>query len=251
MPSPRWWDLENGKLSFADWFCDKSDLARMLVADFLLQQEEDWFLVPLEMSHGEFCRILSLKIKDVFGDEIVVTENTFHLSSPFSVPGERNLLLLSPSAVDHTFGIRSQEEVTWNRDENANLVWAINNLRRSLWGATSEAPTEALTPTTLDAPHAGGNSFVLRPDIPRLWRSFEATQGTFPLSRRGDGAGSRILESMNTLSRSLAGSEPRALREECFSVRLQKTHASWKQRSRRITSNAPIGAGWRFDAIKK
>src|SRR4030095_2914235 len=72
MPSPRFWEMEDGKTDFGALDVTASDVSKLLIAEFLLLYSNDWCLVPLELPIGSFSRILGLLVTDVFGDQFLV-----------------------------------------------------------------------------------------------------------------------------------------------------------------------------------
>lgn len=56
MPNKRWWDFEDGAISFGNIDTDKRDIAKMIVMDFALISGNDWFEIPLPLEIGSLTR---------------------------------------------------------------------------------------------------------------------------------------------------------------------------------------------------
>src|SRR5215216_5824076 len=65
-------EMEDGKTDFGRLDVNSNDLARLLLAEFMLLFSNDWCLLPLELSVGSFTRIEGLLVTDVFGDQTLV-----------------------------------------------------------------------------------------------------------------------------------------------------------------------------------
>jgi hypothetical protein len=90
MPSPRYWEMEDGKTDFGRLDVNTNDLARLLLAEYMLLFSNDWCAVPLALPVGSFTRIQGLLVTDVFGEQTLIraapaaTAARFHLGD--SVP---------------------------------------------------------------------------------------------------------------------------------------------------------------------
>ena len=160
-PNHRFWRFEDAKTDFGALTLDKVDLSKLLVMDFALIQSNDWFVIPYEMEIGSFCRIDSLTVTDVFGEEKSIRPakavgrgigwnpwDIFSISvEPDKSATEVNLysslktdafIFIPPSlgSKDENFSV---EEVRFLRDEIANMVWGVefmiqNNLGEPVSG---------------------------------------------------------------------------------------------------------------------
>jgi hypothetical protein len=136
MPSTRWWAFEDRKTDFGDVKPDTTDLAKLLLIEFGLVYANDWFLVPLTLPLGSFVRVEGIAVTNVFGERFWVQDagskagdawqrwEMFRLARRGAGGTvERGLLL--PHVLPITLQSRPLEEVLLMRDEQANMVWAI------------------------------------------------------------------------------------------------------------------------------
>jgi hypothetical protein len=143
MPAARFWTFEAGVVDFGALETARTDLARLLFAEFALVYGNDFFLIPIELEIGSLTRIESLKVTDSFGQEHTIKAASkvdqelngsnghapwrlFSLASEQTGAEAEDLLILVPALVGDLHG-RPLEEVTFLRDEIANCVWAIEN----------------------------------------------------------------------------------------------------------------------------
>lgn len=81
IPNRRWWDFEDARISIGDIEADKRDIAKMIVMDFALVSDNDWFMIPLPIKIGSLTGINSLIVTDVFGERFLIRsadENVMH-----------------------------------------------------------------------------------------------------------------------------------------------------------------------------
>ena len=137
MPNHRWWDFERGSSDFGSVIPDKRDLAKLLMMDFMLIHGNDYFVVPFDVSVGSVARIEELLVHDVFGGITLVDRADAAPSAPnarwtcFSTSiadqdgRPADFLILPPSASSARLTGDQIEDVRFVRDEQANMVWAI------------------------------------------------------------------------------------------------------------------------------
>ena len=153
MPDKRLFSFEDSKLDLAGMQVDQSDLIKLLIIDFSLVSDNDWFTIPVEMELGELCWVNRITIKDVFGITIILnndketgqyldpdplkTWDAFKIRSS-DLLRKRGLedgelykkeehFLYLPSTTSFRQESRPLEELLFLRDEHANMVWAIEN----------------------------------------------------------------------------------------------------------------------------
>lgn len=134
MPANRYWEVEDAKVSLGRASAGPTDLARMLAIDFALVYSPDWFLAPVELPVGCVGRIDWVVVRDTFGVATLVgTSQTqagdgagrqFQPSNLAGEEGDNPLLVVLPSALS-TMTAAPGEEVALQRDEVANVAWAI------------------------------------------------------------------------------------------------------------------------------
>ncbi len=140
MPNHRWWDFERGSSDFGSVIPDKRDLAKLLVMDFMLIHGNDYFVVPFDFPVSRVARIDELLVHDVFGGVTLVDRadaaptppdarwTCFSTSIADQDGRPADFLLLPPSAGPARLVGDQIEDVRFVRDEQANLVWAIEQM---------------------------------------------------------------------------------------------------------------------------
>ena len=179
MPSARFWEMESGRTEFGHIDANTNDLAKLLLAEFVLLFSNDWCVVPLDLDIGTFARADGLLVSDVFGEQTWVRAANrgagadWHHWSMYLLSGDDDEspgLFLAP-ALTTTVEAPPLEQVQFIRDEMANMVWAIQQRIASRLGEgislasrdTSGAPASSPAPTT---------RYVLGTSVPDHWRPF-------------------------------------------------------------------------------
>ncbi len=178
MPNERYWEMEDGKTDFGRLDVEPNDLAKLLLAEFVLQYSNDWCLLPLELRVGSFTRIEGLLVTDVFGDQTLVRaagrggDADWQRWSMFRLQGdagERMGLFLTP-ALTATVESPPIERVEFLRDEMANMVWAVEQRLPSKLGDPFDPQIDHMPPTT-PATDASAR-YTLGTTVPSNWRPF-------------------------------------------------------------------------------
>jgi hypothetical protein len=166
----------------------------LVFLEFALVFSNDWYQVPCDLPVGTVARIRGLVVTDVFGHRQWVTPagtgfdedwqrwSMFTLDTIGSddVPADTDLFL--PPSVPKVSEGPQLEEVLLIRDENANLVWGIEQTVRMPTGEPhrgAEAAAEVLayrrrqagTPPAPDLPRAD-LSYAAMNTIPEHWIPF-------------------------------------------------------------------------------
>ena len=142
MPLPRWWALEDGATNFAAVRPDSTDLARLIFLEFALIFSNDWFQLPCDLPAGTLASINGLVVTDVFGERLWITPagtgddedwqrwSMFTLDTLGEAPVAADTSMFLPARVPKVAAGPPLEEVTLIRDENANMVWGIEQTVR-------------------------------------------------------------------------------------------------------------------------
>jgi len=150
MPLPRWWAIEDGRTNFAAVNPDSTDLARLIFLEFALVYSNDWYQLPCDLPAGTFATVEGLAVTDVFGQKLWITPadagldadqrhwRMFGLTTRTAADGGAPAaadtgLLLTPPAAKIADG-PLLEEIAMIRDENANLVWGVEQTVRTATG---------------------------------------------------------------------------------------------------------------------
>ena len=280
-PASRFWEIEDGTVRFGALTTGRTDLARLLLAEFALTYGDDWFVVPIDLPVGSLCEIDSVQVTDTFG---VVTSiprsadvswHAFELTAPGAPSGVPSLFFLAPTLAE----IASSdpvEDVLVARDELANIVWGIE---RSYEGAASTsvdryAAYQAARAAQQHVETDVGDAqliYRLASDVPDYWFPFvpvrtadaPADSDAIELERRplvrvlADGSTS----APTPLGRLLTAADPLRVAEQEVprsGVELTRTYQLarwtdgryllWSGRGRR-TGGGESSSGQRFDAV--
>ena len=138
MPSPRWWEFEDSTVDLGDIKRPNLSILSMLLTEFALIYSNDWFVIPVDQKAGSLRKIKKLEVIDSFGiiNEIKPISNAGRKENFWSMftlsggdgnkPAGPEIFMLH-NTVAQLFTGEPLEEITINRDELANLVWAIEH----------------------------------------------------------------------------------------------------------------------------
>jgi tRNA threonylcarbamoyladenosine modification (KEOPS) complex Pcc1 subunit len=147
LPARRFWEFEDGRLNLASLQPAETDLAQLLLIETLSGFGNDWFVIGVELPVGRLVSGRSLVVTDTFGTRTLLRPHgdpatggqgrwgLFQQAMPFDA-GEpegaaiTNLLYLAPRLAQPILG-PVVEQVVLARDEQANLGWAVEQLRES------------------------------------------------------------------------------------------------------------------------
>lgn len=129
MPADRFWQFEDATVAFGGLTTGRTDLARLLLAEFALAYGNDWFVVPVDLPLGSVCSISALTVTDTFG-EVTQAARAESDDEPWSMfapagGGHRQPLLILPPVLVGSEESEPFEEVAFFRDEMANMVWGV------------------------------------------------------------------------------------------------------------------------------
>lgn len=124
-PHPRWWQIEDARVDMGGFAPDRGHFATLLLIDLVLGHSDDWFTFPVISKTGHVLRLQNVLVRDSFDETWKVTPPADW--SLFAVRGlETGSLLLWPGV---TMPLQGEllEEVSLGVDEDANLLWAVEN----------------------------------------------------------------------------------------------------------------------------
>lgn len=136
MPGQRWWDFESAATDFGALLTDTRDLAKLLLADFMLVHGDDWHLTRLDVPRGSLCWIDSLTVTDVFGTATALSRAdaapggswTLFSTTDRSGGGITPFLVVPASAAAALQASAPLEQVDLLRDETADMAWAVERI---------------------------------------------------------------------------------------------------------------------------
>jgi hypothetical protein len=187
MPLPRWWAVEDGRTNFAAVTPDSTDLARLIFLEFALVYSNDWYQLPCDLPAGSLAAIQGLAVTDVFGQRLWVTpagtgDRSWQRWAMYTLGGDAGTGLLIPPGVPKVATGPAVEQVGLVRDENANLVWGIEQtvpLSTGEGRRGDEVAAETLAhrrllhppPASDDAPRAAV-AYEVMSSVPENWIPF-------------------------------------------------------------------------------
>lgn len=136
MPNPRFWMMEEQRTDFGNIDTGPTGLLHLLLAEFGLVYSNDWFMLPYPMDINTLCEMKGITITDVFGQHQLIrpagrgSENQwqrwamFYLTDASDSTRNSSLFYLAP-ALPKLLSSEPLEQVSFLRDEMANLVWAV------------------------------------------------------------------------------------------------------------------------------
>jgi hypothetical protein len=179
-PHPRWWQIEDARVDIGGLPPDRSHFASLLLLDLVLSHSDDWFTLALEAQVGDVVTIEDLVVVDLFRDEYSWTTHAA-LRSPadwslFRVAGlDSASLVLWPSVAVPIVG-EALEEVALGVDEDANLMWAVEERAEGLRLTSIDlAPPDDPAVEPHPSPDvAAATTYLYRPStsVPHLWHPY-------------------------------------------------------------------------------
>jgi hypothetical protein len=188
MPSHRYWELEDRQIEFSSIDAHTTDVAKLLLTEFVLVYGNDWCVIPYELPVGTLSEVMGILVSDDFGEQSLLLPagrgfddrwqrwSMFTLSRSSSQGVADTRFLLAP-AVAKLLEASPLEKVLLLRDEMANMAWGVERVVASAMGVgmsgyvrPADAPPPAPPPPLLatEAPVR----YVLGTDVPPNWIPF-------------------------------------------------------------------------------
>ena len=188
-PAPRFWELEDSRLAYGLVPVGPTDLAQLMMIEYVSSYGNDWFIVPLTLPVGSLTTVNSLVVTDSFGvrsllrpigDPGLPAANWSMWRSSAMVPaGSPPLAHFSsdkfflPPALGRVTEGSTLEDVLFMRDEMANVAWAIERTLENALEQALPALANSTSSTTADAAMAGAAGvaarYVLASTVPENW----------------------------------------------------------------------------------
>ena len=177
MPSSRFWEFEDARVDLGAVEVQPGDLARLLLLEFSLAYGNDWFVVPIELVTGTISRVAGLDVVDTFGQRRTIAAASegdpgrrcrlFRLATPGS--DDTNDALFLPPVLGPSLESIPVEQVRFARDENANLVWAIERSVESPAERPLELRRDEPAPPSPVSADSQDLDYRLMSALPRYW----------------------------------------------------------------------------------
>lgn len=155
MPADRFWQFEDGRVSFGSLDAGPGDITRLALVEFALVYGNDWFVAPLDLPVGSICSIGPFSVTDTFGVTTVVKAVEDPLPrrwSMFKISDRDGASLgeafFLPPTLVATLESDPQEEVALVRDEMANMAWGVERIVPGPTGDPLDRRQLRATPTT-------------------------------------------------------------------------------------------------------
>ncbi len=141
MPANRLWEFEDAQVRFGSIQAAPTDLARLLLVEFLIEYGNDFFMIPIDLEAGALFNIDDLTITNTFGDKTKSMPfadqdwRMFALSNDLASKAKLSLsTLFLPPVLGQHLASPPLEDVHLLRDEMANLAWAVEHIVESECG---------------------------------------------------------------------------------------------------------------------
>ena len=156
-PNKRFWELEDTRVGFGLTTASKTDIVKLLLADFALASSNDWFIVPLRVRCGALVDLQGIVVTDNFDFNTLVEPTSVRqqaldlagrwglwtLTRNGASAGEIDPRLFLAPGLAKTLESAPLDEVVFLRDEVANLVWGVETLIPGALGGGRDARAAA------------------------------------------------------------------------------------------------------------
>jgi hypothetical protein len=270
-PALRYWELEDAAVDLGAVGVAPSELARLVVLEYLLVYANDMVVVPLELPYGSRCAVTAVTVADTFGERTTIAPAATASGGKFrmwEVTGDPVALFVPPVTPSGLDG-EPIEDVMIARDEQSNVAWLIELTGTDAAGGTVELRSLApprVTPATSPPPPAG------TPLPPWRWRmANDAPAGWHPLLPEIGADGRTRLVPGTLLGAPAAPARSRLLADlrgvgvpvhlvpaEGLRLRRRNEYARWTDGSRHVwaardrrVGQGDAGSGIIFDVVER
>ena len=173
MPADRYWQLEEGSVDVSAIEAQPHDLARLCLAEFALISGDDWLVVPVDGRLGAVNQVRSVLVTTTFGERIDIPEAAadrrargFRMFEVTAAGGDTLAgIVLPPIAAAPLLG-DPVEEVSFVRDETANLGWAVERVVPGRSGDPRQRSAEPPPQRPVTPPGTDPNDVLYELQIP-------------------------------------------------------------------------------------
>jgi hypothetical protein len=216
-PAARWWEFEDRRVDFGLVQGGAADWGRMLLQEFMMLYQNDWFSVPYAVAGGTVCQVEELAVTDVFGQTYLIQPagagqrpepqapavlidndanrwRLFAQTNPTASGPATTPALYVPATVVNPLVSQPSEQISFRREEATNLVWAVESIVPDGFiggidgGKAAVQTAEYLRRTALAATSSAATSsaaytYQLASTVPENWLPFvpitaaDGTQG--------------------------------------------------------------------------
>ena len=178
MPADRLWEFEDSAVNLGALQVEPHDLARLLLVEYAMSYGNDWLVVPLDVPFGSMTRISWVTYTTTFGERFLVehprsqrAQDSWRMFEVTTPEGEGLDALVVPPAVVAFAEGDAVEDVLFLRDENANLVWAVERAVEAPSGDTRARVDEHTDPQPTGPGPVGTAEldYLLQTAVPDHW----------------------------------------------------------------------------------
>jgi hypothetical protein len=137
-PLPRWWQIEDAAVSIGGQAPDRAALATLVLIDLIVNHSDDWYTFNVPVTAGHISTLTSVTVADSFGD-------------PWPLMPPQGWSLFTTTGLDATSMVVWAtaptpltgpviDDVVIGIDEDANLVWAVEQVVAGRNLATPQSP---------------------------------------------------------------------------------------------------------------
>lgn len=172
MPSAQLWEIQDSTRNLMNLSPEKTELLKLVVTDFTLNFSNDWFDFPLTAENGTNVVINELKVKDVFGQEIIINQAKSKTNFFSTGEDQNDALLLLSTNTKKEMG-KPIERVVFARDEIANLIFGVEQIVPSGLGHGKKG-LEKKKPNKLEDLSVGGtnSNYKIKTTFAENWIPF-------------------------------------------------------------------------------
>jgi hypothetical protein len=178
MPRARWWELEDARIDLGDLSRPDLDLLTPLLIEYALLYSADWYVVATAQPVGTLRTVRRVAVVDSFGVSEDIPPLPAHNGGGFAMftlsgqPSSHHLLINAKLSSSQGAAL---EDVLFVRDEDANLVWAIE---RGCYDAPDHTHPERVEriaraaeqpPTAPAAPAGAALAYRAAAPLPEHW----------------------------------------------------------------------------------
>ena len=167
-PLPRWWQIEDAQVSIGGAAPDRSALATLVLIDLIVNHADTWYTLSVPVTAGTISTLQDVTVVDSFGDPWPVRPPAGW--SLFTTTGlsPSSLVIWATAPAPLTGPV--VDDVLIGMDEDANLIWAVEQV---VAGRTLATPEPALPSNATGAPLAPrGFSYQAMTPVPRYWHPY-------------------------------------------------------------------------------
>ena len=142
-PAPRWWQIVDRRFDVGALPPQRTHLAALLLAHVVTSHGDDWFTAPVVVTSGSTVVVRQVEVTDSMG--LTIDSNVVEDWSLYRVSGLcPDTLTTWTTAAGALSSPTSLDEISVGVDEDANLLWAIEQRVDGAQLPTADPPVESI-----------------------------------------------------------------------------------------------------------